>query len=67
MTQNKPKFLSFTLKKIRLIIVLGKYAQTNIRREYTAADDPIKGEKEFSKAGKMLYEIINNNPPEMAP
>ena len=42
------------LKKNRLISVLGKYAQTNIRREYTAADDPIKGEKEFSKAGKML-------------
>jgi len=55
------------LKKIRLIIVLGKYAQTNIRREYTAADDPIKGEKEFSKAGKMLYENMNNNPPEIAP
>jgi hypothetical protein len=27
---------------------------TKMRSEYTAADDPINGEKEFSKAGKIL-------------
>jgi hypothetical protein len=36
------------------MLVLGKYVHAKMRSEYTAADDPINGEKEFSKAGKIL-------------
>ena len=40
--------------------MFGIYEQVKISTAYTAADDPIKGEKAFLNTGKILYEITKS-------
>ena len=53
--------LKFCVEGISYSILIRKNKKKKVILSYPDS------EKEFSKAGKMLYEIINNSPPEMAP